>query len=292
MRAVTRQTGLSAAVIRAWERRYRAIEPLRTEGNTRRYSHEDVQRLELLRDAVSLGHSISAIAGASNEALRKLTGDARRRSETGAESLTESYVAALMSWDTSRSAALLARAAAARSPRDQVLSVAAPILRRIGELWAAGEMSISHEHTASAQLRGMLAAALRVREAPRGAPRVLFGTPPGHRHELGAMMAAVLAAHVGLRVAYLGVDLPLDEFSRSGKQMSADVVVIALSHWPEPEAGGHPGVKVGVAQLATERSVWVGGIPTDLSELAELPGVRVFGSLEEFELAARQLAGT
>jgi DNA-binding transcriptional MerR regulator len=38
MRVVTRMTGLSADVVRVWERRYAAITPDRTDGNARRYS--------------------------------------------------------------------------------------------------------------------------------------------------------------------------------------------------------------------------------------------------------------
>ena len=72
MRVVTRMTGLSADVVRAWERRYGAIEPGRTDGNARRYSHADIARLTRLRDAVSQGHSIGEVSRLSNEALDAL----------------------------------------------------------------------------------------------------------------------------------------------------------------------------------------------------------------------------
>ncbi len=72
MRVVTRLTGLSADTIRVWERRYDAVTPKRTEGNARRYSPEDVRRLNLLREATERGHAISEVARLSEPDLRRM----------------------------------------------------------------------------------------------------------------------------------------------------------------------------------------------------------------------------
>ena len=47
------RTGLSPHVIRAWERRYRAIEPERSAGKHRLYSEAEIQRLAMLSRAVA-----------------------------------------------------------------------------------------------------------------------------------------------------------------------------------------------------------------------------------------------
>src|SRR5690242_6384218 len=72
MRVVSQQTGLSPHVIRAWERRYGAIEPRRANNRRRRFSEEDVQRLILLRQATLAGHSIGAVAKLATRELRAL----------------------------------------------------------------------------------------------------------------------------------------------------------------------------------------------------------------------------
>src|SRR5215218_7868055 len=66
---VARRTGLKPDLIRAWERRYGAVEPGRTETRRRFYSDDDVERLLLLRRVVSTGRGISQVAGLSNEEL-------------------------------------------------------------------------------------------------------------------------------------------------------------------------------------------------------------------------------
>ena len=72
MRVVVRRTGLSASLLRAWERRYEAVVPGRSDGGQRLYSEADIRRLNLLKDLVDLGHTIGQIAGRSEEELRTL----------------------------------------------------------------------------------------------------------------------------------------------------------------------------------------------------------------------------
>src|SRR5690242_15614395 len=72
IRVVSKLTGLTAAKLRAWENRYKAINPERA-GRGRLYSQADVDRLMLLRTATEQGHDISQIAAMSDEKLRQLT---------------------------------------------------------------------------------------------------------------------------------------------------------------------------------------------------------------------------
>ena len=69
---VSKLTGLKPDVIRAWERRYQAIEPLRTETNRRYYTDEQVERLKLMHRATISGRQIGQIANLSTEELRQL----------------------------------------------------------------------------------------------------------------------------------------------------------------------------------------------------------------------------
>ena len=67
---VARLTGLSPHLIRAWERRYGAVEPQRTRAGTRIYSDSDVARLQLLKALVDLGEPVGRIARLPVDALR------------------------------------------------------------------------------------------------------------------------------------------------------------------------------------------------------------------------------
>ena len=66
---VARYCGLSPEVIRAWETRYRAVSPQRTERGQRVYNDADIQRLILLAKACRGGRRISDIVQLSDAKL-------------------------------------------------------------------------------------------------------------------------------------------------------------------------------------------------------------------------------
>jgi methanogenic corrinoid protein MtbC1 len=72
MRVVVRRTGLNPSLLRAWERRYAAVGPGRSDGGQRLYSEADVHRLALLRALVDAGHNIGQVAALPEEELRVL----------------------------------------------------------------------------------------------------------------------------------------------------------------------------------------------------------------------------
>ena len=72
IRVVARRTGLTPAVLRAWEKRYGVVDPSRSEGGQRLYSDQDVHRLSLLQRVVEEGRNISHVAGLSLEELQGL----------------------------------------------------------------------------------------------------------------------------------------------------------------------------------------------------------------------------
>ena len=93
--------------------------------------------------------------------------------------------------------------------------VVAPALRRIGDCWAAGDVTIAVEHRASAICERLIAP-LAARQ-PRGRPRgvAVTATPPGERHGLSALMAAGSLREDHWLVQYLATDLPANEVGRA-----------------------------------------------------------------------------
>ena len=68
---VSSLTGIDAHTIRAWERRYGAIKPMRSDSGRRLYSDETVERLQLLKGLVDCSEAISKIAALPDDELRK-----------------------------------------------------------------------------------------------------------------------------------------------------------------------------------------------------------------------------
>src|SRR5215207_3303512 len=136
--AVVRRTGLSAHVLRAWERRYRVVTPKRTDGGARLYTQDDVLRLQLLRRLTEEGHAIGQIASLpSTELVGLLRDDAIERGisaatteQTEAGRFLAATLDAVQSLDGPRVYATLMRAAVALKSREFMSDVVSPLLNR------------------------------------------------------------------------------------------------------------------------------------------------------------------
>lgn len=97
---LARRAGVSESTLRAWERRYGLLAPDRTAGGHRRYSLDDVGRIEDLLALVSSGYSVDAAAERIREGERD-PGRAARvpagepADEVDAHALTLAYRTAL-----------------------------------------------------------------------------------------------------------------------------------------------------------------------------------------------------
>jgi len=104
--------------------------------------------------------------------------------------------------------------------------VIAPALRRIGEQWAAGELTIAAEHRASAICERLIASHAY---QPPGRPRgiAVTATPPAERHALPALMAAACLREDRWLVHHLSADLPVPEVIGLALEVGADLVVLS-----------------------------------------------------------------
>ena len=232
MGVVVQRTGLTSHAIRAWERRYGAVDPARTEGGQRLYSDAEVLRLRLLKRATEGGRSISSVAELSTEELTTLVGEDVRSAKSRSVSGREDYLAACLSaadrLDAQGLREELMRAVVSLSAPVFVRQVVGPLLARVGELWEEGAMRPAQEHVVSTAVRQALDWLLGRYEAPADAPLMVACTPAGELHEFGAMLASVVAADVGWRVLYLGPSLPAEEIAMAAEQSGASVVAVSV----------------------------------------------------------------
>jgi DNA-binding transcriptional MerR regulator/methylmalonyl-CoA mutase cobalamin-binding subunit len=260
IRAVSVLTGVSIDTLRAWERRYGAVTPVRDQRG-RLYSDADVRRLTLLRDAVAQGHAIGRIARLPEAQLAKLVHakpSAPEEPRMSSPVDTRLIVDALDRFDASAVETELARAAALLRPAEVLREVLMPVLADVGDRWHDGRARIAHEHMLSATVRNVLGSLLRIHSRAGVPDRLLFATPAGERHEFGTLGAATLAASGGLGVIYLGPDLPADDIVAVTEVVPVDVVVLGVS-----DAGDADRVDREVASVARRLDarieLWLGG---------------------------------
>lgn len=241
IRVAARRCGLSAHVIRVWEKRYDAVSPNRTDTNRRLYSEDEIERLTLLRTATQAGHSIGNIARLTTEQLRKLATEIASlpashapAKTNGVTSLIESAIAAIQKLDASELEQIFSRAAVTYGQHGLLEKVIGPLAVKVGDLWRDGTLTAAHEHFASALIRSFLARHSKPFAVNGNAPVILVATPAGQLHEVGAVMVAAAANDLGWRVVYLGVSLPAVEIASAAQQNQARAVALSIVY-PEDD---------------------------------------------------------
>jgi DNA-binding transcriptional MerR regulator len=277
MGAAARLTGLSPDVLRAWEKRYGVVVPVRTAGGTRRYRASDLERLRLVKAAVDGGHRIGEVARLDADELRRRLELAP--APAAPERALEAVIDALARLDAADAELRISLQLAALGPVRFAREFAVPLLEEIGEGWAAARVCIASEHLGSALLRSLLGASLRPTALHRDAPRIVFATPAGERHELGLLIAALTALGAGGSPVYLGPDLPAEELLDAVETASARALAIGIVALPVAEA--ERAVRTLRAGLPPAVELWVGG--SRAPALALPPGVVHVDSLDVLE---------
>lgn len=229
---VTRRTGLSTHVLRAWERRHGLVQPRRGESGRRLYTDGEVERLTLVHAAVRAGRPVAQVAALALEELRRLAREDQARSAADdgrPRELREQAWEAVAALDPDRLGILLRRALLLLGLQPFLETVLTPLLVETGERWHAGRLGIAQEHAASACVAHLLESLVRELDVPGEAPRVVLATPAGERHGLGALMAAVVAAGQGWQVRWLGTDLPADQVAAAASLGSCRVVALSVA---------------------------------------------------------------
>jgi len=235
---VCNRTGLTAHTIRAWEKRYGAVIPERTEKNRRIYSEDDIEKLQLLHRLILAGHSIGQIAGLPLESLKDLlrkdsdlflpTPEMSKRTQSDfAEKLVSEAIQHVASFDGEKLENVMHRALTGLGRRTLTEKFLAPFLEKQGEMWSAGTLRIAQEHFASSIVRGFLANLYRQSGSSRTDRALLIATPAGQHHEFGALFVAIESIACGWRSFYMGPNLPAEEIAEAA--ILNRVPAIALS---------------------------------------------------------------
>ena len=279
IQVVARRTGLSADLIRMWERRYGAVTPPRSATGRRLYTEANIERLQLLSQAASNGRRIGDVAGLDDQALRQLINtDGVEPAPASAAPVTpvdtdraarshlERCLTATRQADNFALERALARAQVEFSVPDLFERVLIPLLQRIGEDWENGALRMSQEHLTTAVLRSFLGNLLAGSNMTGLGPVLVVTTPRGQNHELGALMAAVTAASDGWQVVYLSPNIPAHEIAALALRQQARAVVLGISY-PFDDPG-----------LADELQALRRDIPEDVNIIVGGAGVQGYRS--------------
>ena len=221
---LSRRTGVTPELLRAWEQRYELLEPTRSAGGFRLYSEADVARVKRVKELIADGLST---AEAARRALRTEPADEGGSVVPSAvDDLRRELRSALDGMDGERSHRAFDRILATVSTETALQAILVPYLHELGDRWARGDVSVAQEHFASNLIRGRLLGIARDWASGAG-PSVVLACPPGEAHDLGVIMFGIEIARFGWRVTFLGADTPLETIADVVRTSRPALVVLA-----------------------------------------------------------------
>lgn len=214
---VSERTGVPAATLRQWERRYGTPSPSRTDSGYRLYSEADILLIAAITRHIGDGVPASrATELAKHDLLQRPAVEASTLGATAgvAPALApvlyrRKLVDAAIRLDEAGADRVFSDALAAHAVERVLSEVVAPALVDIGELWHGGRIPTTTEHFASNFVQNRLRSLLRLAASDGRGDEVIVACAPGDQHELGPLMLAVLLRRAGHRVYYVGADTPV-----------------------------------------------------------------------------------
>jgi MerR family transcriptional regulator, light-induced transcriptional regulator len=219
---LSRRSGVSPELLRAWERRYELLQPERTTGGLRLYSAADLERVQAMQRHIGDGLAAREAADLAKQARAEPSRDTAQVPAAARAELARATDA----FDEPRAQALIDDLLA-RTTIDALLSgIVIPFLHELGERWERGEVSIAQEHFASNLLRGRLLGLARGWGRGNG-PAALLACPEGEHHDLGLVAFGLALRERGWRIDYLGGNTPVASIAEAAATIEPELLVLS-----------------------------------------------------------------
>lgn len=289
IQAVAARTGLTPPLLRAWERRYEAVTPERSDGGERLYSDRQVRRLNLLRMLTQSGHRISRIAKLPAAELERLlldVGISPFESLTRAENSDLEHVlygrglAAVNARDVQMLDAEIERARTVLGPLALIDSVLCPLIRRAEQIPARGPVVMAARE-GLVELLAEVARGVARTVAPLGSGRSMLIWNLGSPRDASLAMAASTASLQGMRAEILHDDAGGDDIAEYVSSEPTAGVIVALPCHVDPDRAETALIEL-CERLGPHRMVFcVSPMPEVFSRVEAIPGLEVCSNFRD-----------
>lgn len=202
-------SGIKAHTIRIWEQRYSFLSPKRTDTNIRFYTNEELKTLLNVALLNKYGYKISHIDKMSEtdltEKIRSLSSF-----EAQQERLLNDLINYTINIQLDDFEKIIDSYIANKGIEKTITQIIFPYLERIGILWVTNHINPAQEHLVTNIIRQKLVIGIET-----ATPHVdlnlsmLLFLPEGEHHELGLLYMYYMLKIRGIKVIYLGANVPI-----------------------------------------------------------------------------------
>lgn len=231
-------SGIKPHTIRIWEQRYNALQPQRSEGNTRFYDSSQLRRLLNIVSLTKTGKKVSKLCKMSDEELYALQKEYIEQAleENDYEYFVSQLISAGMNYDEYNFEKIFSHCFIRFGLLKTYQDVIYPMVNRVGLLWTTNTIPPSQEHYITNLLRQKLFTSIDslTTEADNEGAWLLF-LPEDEFHEMGLLFANYLIRSHGKKVIYLGPNVPLSSVEKALEDTGAENLLLFMVHQDLPE---------------------------------------------------------
>lgn len=287
---VEAMTRVPRATLRIWERRYGFPLPARSEAQLRLYSLQDIEKIELVRDAMAVGWRAGDACHSSAENLRRRLLDKAEKAESD---LTNTGISALLQKGSARLVDdFLLHSIAMQGIREFVCKQLPLLNTEVGSAWRSGQIGIFEEHMYTERIKKLMQ--LKVQEfrstQRHSGNRAILTTPSGENHTLGLLMVEVLLEMSGVRCLNLGASMPAKDIADAADKFKATLIGLSISIH-RPFVGVRREIQKLRGMVPTSVGIWIGGDGSS-RHVGEMGGVKIFTHIHEIESAVAAICAS
>lgn len=232
-------SGIKSHTIRVWEQRYNALNPTRSDGNTRYYDNTQLRRLLNIVSLMESDYKVSELCSMTDEMLFKLLEGKQKDSQSSVgtnEYFISQLIAAATSFDETHFEKIFSNCVLRLGMRNTYVNVIYPLLNRIGIMWSIGTISPAYEHFSSNIIKQKLFSAIDSLPPAKSSRNVwLLFLPENEFHEIGLLFSHYLIRQAGKKVIYLGSNVPFETLLDVVEKTTPGHFLFFLVHHDTPE---------------------------------------------------------
>jgi MerR family transcriptional regulator, light-induced transcriptional regulator len=229
IKAVSNMLGIQAGTLRAWERRYEIIEPVRNQAGHRLYTDEHVAVLKWLLNKVNKGFTIGQAVGLLEDEEVTDIGSETNPDNDRLCKMKDELLDALIHFKEHKSNQILDQAFAMFTIEKVMSNVLGNLLYEIGELWERGEITTAHEHYVTAFLRTKIGGIFHTLPVDGLLPKVVCVCGPDETHEIGLLIFTLYLRRRGYEVIYLGAGIPEEDLATVIREVAPKMMFLSCT---------------------------------------------------------------
>lgn len=277
-------SGIRAHTIRMWERRYNALKPMRSQGNTRLYDDNQLKRLLNIVSLNASGLKISKICVLADFEIDRLLNAqfAYTSNDEQSEYCISQLIRHGLAFDEFSFHQLIDKTIDNLGLSECYRKIMYPLLVRLGLMWRKDDICPAHEHFLTNIIRQKIFAHINNIPVQKitGRSWLLF-LPEHEDHDIGLLFASYMLRIYKQQVIFLGSKVPLDAISRVYHTLNVDDVLLFMVNTQSPVKAQQYLDQLSV--ICTNAQIHLAGNSQVISKLKNIDHINCFKTLDEFE---------